>query len=363
MKIGIITMHKVQNYGSALQAFALQHSIKKLGVESEIIDYIYPKDPNYPFCKKIKFWFIDFLKGFPRKKKAKKFRAFYYSNFILTKEKFLTPESLFAAGFSYDKYLTGSDQVWNPIHIKDDLSWFLSFVTDSPKYSYASSISSGTLEEEYIKNITPLLKSYNAISVRETSSQHIIEGILGIKPKSVCDPTLLLSSCDWLRLAGKTKYKLPHKFILVYILTYAYNPYPDILNLLEEIQEELHLPIIVLDSKKRFFKNIDLTIINDAGPCDFINFIANASFIVTTSFHGTAFSLKFNKPFISVVRDYSNFDTRMIDLLNEVGAGDRIQVYNKPLNVALEFDYSVINKKLGSFIKDSSEYLASIVND
>lgn len=363
MKVGIITMHKVQNYGSALQAFALQYSIRKLGVDSEIIDYIYPKDPNYSLCIKLKFWLIDFLKGFPRKKKARKFLSFYSNHFILTKDKYLTPESLFLADLKYDKYLTGSDQVWNPIHIKNDFSYFFPFITDTPKYSYASSISSGILEEEFIKNISPFLRSYDIISVREASSQHIIEEILGFRPKLVCDPTLLLSRNEWLKLAGKSKYNLPPKYILVYILTYAYNPYPNILNLLVEIQGRLNLPIIVLDSKKRIYKNIDVTIVNNAGPCDFINFIANASFIVTTSFHGTAFSLKFNKPFISVVRDHSNFDTRMVDLLNKVGASSRIQVYDSPLSVDLEIDYSVINRCLDSFTNDSNEFLLSIVNN
>ena len=355
-------MHKVLNYGSALQAFALQHSIRMLGVESEIIDYIYPKDPNYSLYTRIKFWLIDFLKGFPRKTKARKFKSFYSNKFILTKEQYLTPESLYSANFSYDKYLTGSDQVWNPIHIKDDLSYFLPFVTDSPKYSYASSISSGVLKDEFISRITPLLKSYNAISVRETSSQNIINSILGFKPHTVCDPTLLLSRNDWLEIAREFNYQLPNKYILVYILTYAYNPYPDILNLLIEIKERLKLPVIVLDSKKRIFKNIDVTVINNAGPCDFINFIANASFIITTSFHGTAFSLKFNKPFISVVKDHSNFDTRMVDLLNIVGAESRIQVFNKPLNVNLDIDYTHINRNLDLFTKESHEFLSSIIN-
>ena len=361
MKIGLITMHKVLNYGSALQAFALQHSIRMLGAESEIIDYIYPKEPNYSIYTRFKFWLIDFLKGFPRKTKNRKFKSFYSNKFVLTNKQYLTPESLYLANFCYDKYLTGSDQVWNPIHIKDDLSYFFPFVNKSPKYSYASSISSGVLSEEFIHRITPLLKSYNAISVRETTSQILIESILGFKPKTVCDPTLLLSSHDWLKIAGELKYKLPDQYILVYILTYAYNPYPEILNLLREIKERLNLPIIVLDSKKRIFKNIDVTIINDAGPCDFINLVANASFVVTTSFHGTAFSLKFNKPFVSVVRDCSNFDTRMVDLLNKVNAGSRIQVYNRPLDVDLDIDYTDINRCLDSFINDSSEFLSSVV--
>src|SRR3712207_4323106 len=117
MKIGIITTHKVLNFGSALQAYALQQKLISLGYDNELIDYVYPKPIKKQFTFKgvinsVIVFLRNMLIGFPKKRKKKKFSVFYDQNFKLSQG--IYDESNISSLLSYDGYITGSDQVWNP---------------------------------------------------------------------------------------------------------------------------------------------------------------------------------------------------------------------------------------------------------
>ena len=364
MKIGILTMHKVLNYGSALQAYALQHYISKLGYDAELIDYIFPNG-----CRKKKFSFKQKLLS-PLKKivsgtfvKEHRFKDFYKRYFVCSKEQYNSPEELANAKFEYDILMTGSDQVWNPIHIKDDFSFFLPFAPESvKKVSYASSFSVSNLDNDVRNIVERYLKSFSNISVREESGVKMIENILGRSATHACDPTLLLSEDDWTTLIGEKPFYNKEPYILVYILTYAYNPYPEIDSIIDAVQKKLGLHLIILDGSLNDFKRKNATVIKNAGPIEFLSLVKHASFVITTSFHGTAFALNFAKPFYSVIKDYSGFDDRMIDLLKRTGNIERAIIYNKGIN---NMDNIIPSKtdltRLITFRQNSQQYLKDIL--
>ena len=165
MKIGIITMHKVMNYGSALQAYALQAAIKKLGYDSESIDYIYPNKPvRKTLIFRIRHWLLNLLTGFPALKKENKYKDFYKKYFSCSSQKYFSPSSLHNETFNYDLFLTGSDQVWNPNCVRNDKSFMLDFIPQGKhKVAYAASFTKSSLPAELIpdyKNIYPSILQY-----------------------------------------------------------------------------------------------------------------------------------------------------------------------------------------------------------
>ena len=366
-KIGIMTMHKVLNYGSALQAYALQHYISSTGNKAELIDYIFPNGKRKT-AGSIKAVIINNVANtlvyFSTKRKKQRFTAFYDSYFNCTKEQFNSPEELMNFKSNYDALITGSDQVWNPKHIKDDLSFFLPFACEGiPKYSYGSSFSTATIPDTLFETFRNNLMRYNRISVREKSGIEIVKKLTGEDADFVCDPTLLLTKEEWSAIAEKadSKFKFPKgKYILVYLLRYAYDPYPAVTTIINKIQKELQLPIVVLDPSLSESKFKNSTNVRDAGPLEFLKLVRDAAFVVTSSFHGTAFSLNFEVPFFSIIKERGRFDTRMTDLLDRVGA-DRDIVYNTAVDKPLEIDYTTISNNIADFRDKSKAFIYSIM--
>ena len=128
--------------------------------------------------------------------------------------------------------------------------------------------------------------------------------------------------------------------------------------MIDSLQAQTNLHFVFLDGELKDFKRKNTTVIKSAGPLDFLSLIKNASFVITTSFHGTAFSLNFGVPFYSVIKSFDYSDTRMLDLLKHVHAEDRAILYNKPLPYYdLKMDFCEINKNLEKYRKTSLEYL------
>lgn len=348
-KVGLITMHRVLNYGSALQAYALQKKIIDFGFDCEIIDYIFPnvehllyQNPDglktqnsfcsylLPLLAYIKRELTGLNKSIARKQRL--FEEFYEKNLVLSSNKYSTRLVLEKDPPVYDLYVTGSDQVWNSKYIGYDTSFMFSFVKDlKPRISYAASFSSDNIPDIYRLSYQKELRKYSKISVREEKGISLVHDLVSDKEvEVVCDPTLLLNKEEWKELVVKSNINLKGKYMLVYILDYAYNPYPNIYDRIEEINKELHLPIVLLSGRRKHsLKHSKL--VAECGPYEFLSLFMNASYIVTTSFHGTAFALNFNKPFCAIIQDYSGKDSRIYDLLEKVGKKDNAILYNVPI--------------------------------
>lgn len=303
-KIATITFHWAKNYGAVLQAFALQKYLKKLGFETEILDYV-------PFRTMILDIVLAIKKGdFAFFRRVKKFKKFRKNELSLSKKKFYNNKSLFKVADKYLAIITGSDQVWNKSFTKrgegkPTLSYYLNFAKDKTKrISYATSFGTNKLDEEMKKLIKPELKKFSSISVREKDSVSMLDEI-GIHSQTVVDPTLLLLAQDYEILADKSK-DSQCEDVFVYIL---HSNQITAENISNYICEKIY---------KCDCKNITY--------CDvyqWIKKIKSSKFVVTNSFHGTVFSLIFHKPFLTVEIPKSGMNSRLTTLLKDVSLEER----------------------------------------
>ena len=328
-------MHKVVNFGSALQACALLKKIRDLGYDAELIDYKYPnaihKEGQSLLREAIKQT-IHFLNsaivGFPTIRQKIRYKKFWKENFVLSSQKYPTPQSIENNPPIYDIYVTGSDQVWNANFTKKDSSFLLSFAPEgAKKIAYSSSFALNTIPDEYECLFAKYLPLYKHISVREESGVDLANKYGKTTAEWVCDPTLLLTKQEWANIAkgGKSYKKQP--YILVFLLAYSFDPFPDVDFIVNKVQKELGLHVIYLDAGKRDYFKPNSHVVKDAGPKEFINLFLDAEFIITSSFHGTAFSINFGKPFLSII-ELNNPDSRIGSLLKKIG----LEEYGVPYN-------------------------------
>lgn len=339
MKIGIITMHKVHNNGSALQAFALQRAIDKLGHTAMLIDYDFNagKQKKKNPTRIVTDWLLQLALGFPKTRRTKKFEKFHLDYFHLTELSYESKDSLQKSPPLFDAYCTGSDQVWNPLFISDDTNFMLSFAPEhKPKLSYAASFATNEVPDKLKDLYREHLSKYDHICVREQSNTKIIKELTGKDSTVVCDPTLLLTAREWeteMKLGAAQKDK---PYILVYVLSYMYNPYPHINSIIEYVKETLGYKVVVLGGKALDSFKPGIKCIKDEGPKDFIELFRNASFVVTDSFHGTAFSSIFGVPMLGVVQSRDSKDGRLITLLDRIGGSHSIVEYTEKIKYTKE---------------------------
>lgn len=364
-KVGIITMHKVLNSGSALQAWALWLTIKSLGYDCKIIDYQYPnsfhqkpKDKKQKISK-LNFFFLRFkyFLLYRSKIQKKRFQKFWGESWLETMH-YNNRDMILKNPPLFDIYVTGSDQVWNPQYTQGDSVFMCGFIKDKKKISYASSFAQSTIPDNLKNHYREYLKEYLAIGVRESYGIDIIKELIGKDAKAVCDPTLLLKKNDYIGLANRSKINITSPYLLAYILNYSYNPFPKIQEVIDRIACEKKLKVIYLHANS--VDNYRLgNSITSAGPYEFIKLFLNASFIVTSSFHGTAFALNFEKPFYTVVPSGITRDNRIISLLEMVKASKRAITIDQDLDswIDEEINYSIISPLLEKYRHESMEFL------
>ena len=353
MKIGIITMHKVYNNGSALQAFALQKTIETIGHFAKLIDYDFNANKRIKAkpIKKVVDWIIQLLLGFPKNRRINKFNKFHKEYFNLTEQSYDSMDSLQGNPPVFDVYCTGSDQVWNPRFIYNDTSFMLSFVPEEkPRLSFAASFATNEIPNDLKDLYKKYLIKYNQICVREQSSVGIIKELTGKDSTVVCDPTILMTADEWISALKLEPPKREKPYILVYVLAYMYNPYPYINNIIEYVKSTLGYQIVFLGGKISNSFRSNTRCIRGEGPTDFVNLIRNASFMVTDSFHGTAFSAIFGIPMLGVIKNKKSKDGRLITLLEKIGGSHSIVEYTENINYSkdellnLKCDKSLLSK-------------------
>lgn len=356
--VGIITMHKVINFGSALQAYALQQVVRGLGYDVELIDYKFPPQKKVGVITKIKRYFGNFFNLTSGFRKLNLFDSFWRDFFVLSKS-YDSEESIRKNPPVYDIYLTGSDQVWNTKYTKDDCSFLLAFSESENKVSYASSFSTKKIDEKYIHNYKRYLNEYKYLSSREISGVGLLKDLTLRDAHLVLDPTLLLDSKEWNSIADSVedKYK-GRKYILLYVMKYSFDPTCMILKFASEIQSRLGIKVISL-SEMPSFDGLDMDIEVGIGPIQFLQIVRNASYMITASFHGTAFAINYNIPFSSVIVDSDFEDDRQYSLLQVLSATNRSISMNSFdfSGVDLNMSFVEINKNLELMREVSLDYL------
>lgn len=338
-KIGIITIHKVNNYGAELQAFALQEKLTHLGFTAEVIDYLYYKHQDFQYSKqarpfvaldyriKFKEWLnpiISHIKSIPYKGtqniRNSKFDEFRNKHTKYSAETLNSIEALYHEKLPYDVYMTGSDQVWNPYTNVSLKPYFLDFAqADRRKISYASSFGVSTIPDDAKPIYRDLLNRFDRIAVREEQGVKLVKELTGRDACHVLDPTLLMDEQDWRKVAITSDRTKP--YILLYVLTHS----PYITNLAKKMAADLGWDLVRI-CKNSAVEDKDGTITNiiDAGPAEYLGLFLNASFVLTNSFHGTAFSVNFRKPFYTILPQHKPNNSRQEGLLSSMGLKKRI---------------------------------------
>lgn len=375
MKIGIITWFHYENYGTALQAVALQHWLRSKGFDVELIKYI-PKQGDSVCLKekkkrnikeKVNNWvdrkcerLVGRIYQKQRNVKSHRFRAFLYEN-IHFSELVLNQEDFDRIAVSYDILICGSDQIWNPQNL--NRFYFLGTNTAvGKKISYAASLGNSNLDEQSSIWIKALLESFYFISVREESYRYL-STLLGNHVETVVDPTMLITSNGWKEIIGlldnAETWKKPA--IVCLFLTDNVMHWRACHKLSDEMRYDLR--IIPYLWKSYFYKGKKIM---DAGPKEFVKEIALADCIVTDSFHAVVFAIIFHKEFYVFERfDNKNpfsQNERIRDLLEFLGLGSRIIRYNsKCIRVQPPINYQSVVERLQNRIDKSKELLLDAI--
>lgn len=353
MKIGIITFHRAHNYGAVLQCYALQRVLELFGNKVNVIDYRQSYiEANYAIfswrklklvlnsLRNVVFYFEEIPKRIKRKK--------LFESFVTEKLNLTYPCGQDNIPDDFQIYMIGSDQLWsiNLVRGVDPIYWGdFKVNTRSIKTTYAISANIDSLKTIEKKQLCSLLNNFSSLSVREESISKTIHEITGRSSRVDVDPVLLTDIDDWDSLIN-TKWEE-----LDYILIYQIH-YP---------QGNSHL--LKNRAKQLFGKSIRIIDLTPKlfSPSDFVSLLKYAKFVLTTSFHGTAFSVLFNKPFYTFHVN-ERVDARSKQLLDSLGLEGRFVSVDQEL-CNLDINYAEVNIKLKEIRSHSLMYLKELSDE
>lgn len=308
MKVGILTFHHTTNFGATLQAYALSKFIQQQGCSVEFINYQPEKAVKvYREVLYFKAKKTELLSNFIRSYKMQKFVK---QNMTVSKKIYSTPDSLKGFEHRYDVLVVGSDEIWNINSFRGtDTSYFLDFVgSDVKKISYAASFGSTTDLGYYEGRISSLVGKFDQLAVRDTNSLKLIEQACGRGATKVLDPTFLTEYED---LVGDTERIGKH--ILIYGKVSS-----DLGLLIRKTANKLNVPVISVGYTNKFADASHLAV----GPKEWLQYFATASYVFTSFYHGTIFSILFQKPFTVFSSEHKTI--KLKDLLNDLELSHRI---------------------------------------
>ena len=370
MKIGIITYHRAINYGAVLQAYSLKTYLGDLGNMVEIINYYNVDKKSKIHSKKEKListiW-SPFCKILGKAKKEKKF--IHFQNDYLNRNNILIKNDIELCKYvdenKIDCLVSGSDQVWNPNINGRDPSFYFGFDTKAKKMSYAASFGASSLKENDSLEIAGYLKDFSFISVREKTGQTIIDNMnSNIKTYVVVDPVFLHNFDFWSNFAGQRLFK--KKYVFCYVMPGDKEVEKKIEKLAKQYKKGTSAKIIFVGRKEYKRLKPDGKDFISASPREFVNLICYADFVITNSFHGTAFSTLLNKNFYSINSGNKNsskrYGSRINDFLESIGLNERILEKDSNPDFS-KINYELVNKKLHSWIQESKDLLEESIKE
>ncbi|WP_242830028.1 polysaccharide pyruvyl transferase family protein [Butyrivibrio sp. XPD2002] len=368
-KIGIITYHHYYNYGTMLQAFALQKLVESCGCSAELIDF--QNDESLGLSeiillriRRVPVYLLQFKKYITLatskqilSKRCEIMEEFYKAYIKTGGKQYSTNEDLISDPPLYDGYVVGSDQTWNPYVGNRPEPFYLTFVNDNKKKgSYAPSFPVSNITKEQEEFLREKLGSFAFLSCRERSGAEYLERILGRQVKNVLDPTLLVDKKDWEKYE-KNEAGIAHpNYIFVYLLG-ENSRHRDIINHIKYITG---YPVVAVPMTYREMLDNDWekAIV---GPSGFLYLIHHASLVCTDSFHATMFSVNYNKSFFAFRRmrdnEKASNNSRVYDSLAMFGLGNRLIGSEEEIPKTMNIDYSVTNSILTEKRADSFDYL------
>ena len=309
MKFGILTLHEANSYGAVLQSYALQTALERLGAQAEFVAFTHEKAaaapqksaPPSPLIARIR------QAGEQRNAHFDAFRGqwLHCAEPILWKDKASAAEK-------YDRFIAGSDQVWNPRIPEVDERYFLTFAPPAKRYSYAASFGSGDLPENFRGWCAGQLSDFQGLSVREESGKKLLADLTG-RDATVClDPTLLLDREEWSKLTGEID---GERYALLFMLKYD----PQLYERAQGEAQKQGLELRVVSAE--FIPKLGFDAWSGVGVEKWLSLIKGAECVFTNSFHGAVFTLIFERP-LAVSRltgELSSRNGRIEELLKNMG--------------------------------------------
>lgn len=363
-KIGILTFHNAHNYGAVLQAYALKTKLNRMGYEAEVLNYRNKYiGRNYKKVFHIDFWKRDVLPsrwgkvireirdvfyGLPEwQRQWKVFEDFISEELLNGDSKQLSLEAVEAK--DCDVYVLGSDQIWaRELTHGMDPAYFGQFAPAKKKISYAASVPNGSIPENEKPYFKEYLQALNHISVREEKLANAIRELTGREVTTVVDPTLLLKKEDYQSLLYDKPLQAGN-----YVFAYYVVENEILSRCAKKAAELMGYELIELHYKKTP-KIQGENMIFDAGPREFLTYIRDAKLVVTNSFHGTVFSILFQKKFYSVYKENGRID----NLLGFLGLESCHIQEETQINLTEEIDYGRSEDALSKYREQSVEFLA-----
>ncbi len=352
-KVGIVTWYDSgYNYGSTLQAYAMQTVLQNMGCESELINY-------KPERKLFKYKFKEigkriYLYMFSKNVYLTWIRMdkWIKSNLNISEE-YDSFEQLKSKSIQYDAVICGSDQIWNNDGSINPF-YYLQFVDKTKRIAYAPSIARDYIDDRFVDIFNDYVQDIGYLSIREKQGAQLIKKITGREATVVLDPTLLLNKEQWEKQLPNNCELENKKYIFCYLLTKNDKYYNEVLELSKKLNMEVITPTL-FSNHNNTSKNIDFF--------EFLNLIRYADYIATDSFHGVAFSLNFCKQFAVYKRFEDSYkgtqNSRIYNILNEFNLNDRLITENNELEQVISEikDYETISNILDEKRQDSLGYL------
>ena len=361
-KIAIVTWIGSLNYGTSLQSFALQYALENKGYRTNLLDLVYSKKNAkqkkgllFPL-RIVKRWFIDKKSN----DKPSKMRRFHKDC-----QKIVSPSNAIELNRivnETDVFVSGNDQIWNVVH-RFDKNMFLSFAQNKKRISYSSSIGINSIPIEYQDEVKNLLSAYSHISVREQKAVDVLSELTKRNDiVQVVDPTFLLTKDEWSHLCKDSRTPSSIKYLLCYFI--GENDFYS--KQVDDIRKKMQFDSVVVVVHRLPLKvHIDgATIIDNAGPLDFVNLIQHAACVCTDSFHATAIALNSSVDFIEFLRfsndDENSQNSRIFGLLDHYGLQSRLYSsdYDDWMN---RIDYENVQNILEDDRKKSWNYLINAI--
>lgn len=374
MKIGIVTWFHHKNYGTILQAYALQKFLKSKGYNCVLVNYIPINKKTFlekiksgnlkhRIASKIESRRFKFLESHIKEMILERNRAF--ENFVTKNidftQKAQTSRELFKLNETIDCFICGSDQIWNPENFNG--VYYLNFVNEkNKKISYAPSFGVSHIPTSKIEEIRQLVNKFDWLSVREDKGASILKDLTQKDIEVVVDPTLLLSKTDWEQISVSPNINED------YILCYFLGDRKEYWRAVQDLQRITKHKVIIIPARfNAYLKKYEIR--TSTSPEEFIGLIKNAKLVLTDSYHGVIFSLKFERDFYVFKRfkdkDKRSQNSRIYNILKMLNLEERLVDCNVLKdykdNYSIE-NYGEINKVLSREIDDSTAFLTKALN-
>lgn len=358
---GIVTIHMINNYGALEQTYALNKYLRLNGIDAKTIDFrtyrvkesyqlFYPVHSVMDVARNAQV--LLYLKKL--KKRNMRFHQFLKDNVPMTEGTYYTNEEIEKAHLDYEYFICGSDQIWNTYCQNYDDAFILRFAKGKgERISYAASLGADDINPNLQQKFSEELAQFKAISVRESSTVGVISKLAQQSVTNVVDPVFLLDADMWNEISADRIIEKP------YIFFYSVKgDVPGLRDYVRKLGVITQLPIAVINCNLREMKYRNIKCY-DAGPAEFVSLIKNAEYVVTNSFHASAFSIIFRKKFM-VFNAKENGASRISSLLELCGIPERQACKGNDEKRMLEsINYDLVYEKLMPMIEKSKDYLAN----